>query len=188
MQRLHQAVTAGKVVALGDVTGAVSAPGGLSEEDLRATSVRELARLHDEIDPDDLLTIECDVLIPAALGGVINAANANRISAGIVVEAANQPVVGGADAVLESRGTVVVPDILANAGGVLGSYFEWTQNIQEFRWPISRFRDELDARMQVAFDVVQSASVRHGCNLRDAAYVVAVARVADSFETRGRVI
>jgi glutamate dehydrogenase (NAD(P)+) len=177
-----------KVVALGDVTGAVSAPGGLTEEDLRATSVRELARLHDEIDPDDLLAIECDVLIPAALGGVINAANANRISAGIVVEAANQPVVGGADAVLESRGTVVVPDILANAGGVLGSYFEWTQNIQEFRWPISRFRDELDARMQVAFDVVQSASVRHGCNMREAAYVVAVARVAESFETRGRVI
>lgn len=177
-----------KVVALGDVTGAIVAPNGLSAADLEAQSVRELQRRYDEIDPATLLFVECDVLVPAALGGVITMGNVDRIAARIVVEAANQPIVGGADAVLQSMGVTVVPDILANAGGVLGSYFEWTQNIQEFRWPIGRFREELDARMSEAFEAVRSTSERHGCGLRDAAYIVAVARVAESFEMRGRAI
>ena len=177
-----------KVIALSDVTGAITAPNGITASDLEAQTVRELQRRYDEMNPADVLTVECDVLIPAALGGVINGSNVDRISAGIVVEAANQPIVGGADAALKSKGVTVVPDILANAGGVLGSYFEWTQNIQEFRWPIGRFRDELDARMASAFNEVNAASVRHSCSLRDAAYVVAVSRVAESFEMRGRAI
>jgi glutamate dehydrogenase (NAD(P)+) len=141
-----------------------------------------------EIDPADVLSLEADVLIPAALGGVITDAVAATISAPLVIEAANQPVTADGDATLRARGIEVVPDILANAGGVLGSYFEWTQNIQEFRWPISRFRDELDARMAGAFKNVANTADQHDCTLRDAAFVVAVGRVVESFLLRGQVV
>jgi len=105
-----------------------------------------------------------------------------------VIEAANQPIIGGADAALRNRGITVVPDILANAGGVLGSYFEWTQNIQEFRWPLERFREELDLRMATAFNNVFETSRRYSCSLREAAFIVSVGRVVESFMLRGRVI
>ena len=84
--------------------------------------------------------------------------------------------------------TFMPASIAANAGGVLGSYFEWTQNIQEFRWPISRFRDELDARMAGAFKTVADTASEHDCSLRDAAFVVAVGRVVESFLLRGQVV
>jgi glutamate dehydrogenase (NAD(P)+) len=124
-------------------------------------------------------------LIPAALGGVINDSNHEKVQAKIIVEGANQPLTLNADAALQKRGVVVVPDILANAGGVMGSYFEWTQNIQEFRWPIERFRDELDTRMKIAFDSTWEASLKYGCDLRTAAFVVSVERVATAFKLRG---
>ena len=177
-----------KVIAVSDVTGAVSAPNGLTVEDTLATSVSELFGRYTQIDPATVLEVECDVLIPAALGGVIHDGNVARISAPLVIEAANQPIIGGADAALRNRGITVVPDILANAGGVLGSYFEWTQNIQEFRWPLERFREELDLRMATAFNNVFETSHRYSCSLREAAFIVAVGRVVESFMLRGRVI
>lgn len=177
-----------KVIAVSDVTGAVSAPKGLSIEDTLATSVSELFGRHAQIDPVTVLEVDCDVLIPAALGGVIHDGNVARINAPLVIEAANQPIIGGADAVLRNRDITVVPDILANAGGVLGSYFEWTQNIQEFRWPLERFREELDLRMATAFNNVFETSRRYSCSLREAAFIVSVGRVVESFMLRGRVI
>lgn len=177
-----------KVIAVSDVTGAVMAPNGLTQEDLLASNVRELFGRYGQLDPTTLLEIDCDVLIPAALGGVINDDNVERISAPYVIEAANQPIVGGADAALHARGITVVPDILANAGGVLGSYFEWTQNIQEFRWSIDRFRDELDVRMASAFNNVYETSRRYSCSLREASFIVSVGRVVESFLLRGKVI
>jgi glutamate dehydrogenase (NAD(P)+) len=177
-----------KVIAVSDVSGAVSAPDGLTPEDLLATKVSELFARYEQIDAASLLEIECDVLIPAALGGVIHDGNVARINAPLVVEGANQPIIGGADEALRTRGVTVVPDILANAGGVLGSYFEWTQNIQEFRWSLERFRDELDSRMAIAYNTVHETSRRYSCSLREAAFIVSVGRVVDSFMLRGRVI
>jgi len=178
-----------RVVAVSDITGARHTPYGFDIASLTrpVTSVSELTTGED-MDPDDLLTLDVDVVIPAALGGVITEENAARITAPLVIEAANHPVTAGADAILHERGIEVVPDILANAGGVLGSYFEWTQNIQQFRWTIERFRDELDTRMGSAFDTVASMSNRYGCDLRRAAFIVAVRRVADAFVLRGQVL
>jgi len=177
-----------KVVAVSDVTGAVSAPNGLTPEDLLASSVSELFGRYEQTDPATVLETECDVLIPAALGGVIHDGNAARIKAPFVVEGANQPIIGGADEMLRARGVTVVPDILANSGGVLGSYFEWTQNIQEFRWSLDRFRDELDSRMATAYNTVHETSRRYACSLREAAFIVSVGRVVESFLLRGQVI
>lgn len=177
-----------KVVAVSDVTGAVRAPNGLTKEDTLAATVHDLFGRYEQVDPAAVLETECDVLIPAALGGVINDENVSRISASYVIEAANQPIVGGADAYLHDRGITVVPDILANAGGVLGSYFEWTQNIQEFRWSLGKFRDELDSRMATAFNTVYETSRRYSCSLREASFIVSVGRVVESFLLRGKVI
>jgi glutamate dehydrogenase (NAD(P)+) len=127
-------------------------------------------------------------LIPAALGGVINSSNVNQIQAGFIVEGANQPITKEADDVLSKSGVVVVPDILANSGGVMGSYFEWTQNIQEFSWPIERFREELDFRMSKAFQKVNEVSLQHKTDLRTAAFIVAVDRVAKAYKLRGSLV
>lgn len=178
-----------RVVAISDVTGARHTPYGFDIASLTrpVTSVSELTT-GEPMDPDELLGLEVDVLIPAALGGVITSDNAAAISAPLVIEAANHPVTAEADEILHRAGITVVPDILANAGGVLGSYFEWTQNIQQFRWSLDRFRSELDARMATAFDTVASMSNRYGCDLRRAAFLVAVRRVADAFVLRGQVL
>jgi glutamate dehydrogenase (NAD(P)+) len=183
------AVEAGmKVIAISDVTGAIYQQDGIDFSDIDDKFTIASFKSKNEIDPAGVLSLEADVLIPAALGGVITDAVAATISAPLVIEAANQPVTADGDATLRARGIEVVPDILANAGGVLGSYFEWTQNIQEFRWPISRFRDELDARMAGAFKNVASTADQHDCTLRDAAFVVAVGRVVESFLLRGQVV
>lgn len=183
------AIEAGmKVVAISDVHGARVDAGGFATDDVRsARSTAELAT-GDQVSGDEILSHEVDVLVPAALGGVIHEGNEARVRARYVVEGANQPITAVADARLRDRGVVVVPDILANAGGVLGSYFEWTQNIQEFRWPITRFRDELDSRMALAFRTVADTADAHSCSLREASFVVAVRRVVDSFVLRGQVV
>jgi len=183
------AVEAGlSVVAVSDIHSArVVSDGYMIEELTGATSTLDLPR-GDTIPGDELLYLDVDVLIPAALGGVIHEGNEERVLARYLVEAANQPVTAEADSRLEQRGVTVLPDILANAGGVLGSYFEWTQNIQEFRWPLSRFRDELDARMALAYTTVANTAVTYQCSLREASFVVAVRRVADAFLLRGQVL
>src|SRR5713226_10652793 len=107
----------------------------------------------DQISNEELLELDCDVLIPAALGEVIRKDNADRIKATIVLEAANYPTTPDGDKILNDRGVRVIPDVLANGGGVTGSYFEWTQNIQQFTWKEERFNQELRDVMVRAFDV-----------------------------------
>ena len=174
-----------KVVAIADVTGGIVNPEGLDVWELLSYPDLSHATVGDRIGSADVLEVECDVLIPAALGGVITDANVDRLRCEYLVEAANHPVTSTADASLRKRGITIVPDILANSGGVLGSYFEWTQNIQEFRWPLQRFREELDARMATAFNITVETADQHKVDLRTAAFVVSVKRVAEAFTLRG---
>ena len=117
------------------------------------------------------------MLIPAALGGVINANNADQIKAPWIIEAANGPVDPVADSVLDERGTLILPDILANAGGVTVSYFEWAQNLQQYKWGLNRVRQELDHVLTEAFEEIWQRSSEQRVNLRTAAYMLAIERV-----------
>lgn len=177
-----------RVVAISDISGARRCHAGFSETALvSAHTVADLSE-GDDLDPDEILCSQVDVLIPAALGGVINSRNVAGIKAHLVVEAANQPTDADADFRLREGGVAVIPDILANSGGVIGSYFEWTQNIQEFRWSLSRFRNELDDRMTSAYSAVSTTSALHDCDLRTASFVVAVRRVVEALDLRGQVL
>jgi glutamate dehydrogenase (NAD(P)+) len=178
-----------RLVAVSDVGGGVHAPGGLDPERLleherEAGSVAG-APDADELTNAELLELDVDVLIPAALDQVIDLGNADRVRARVVVEAANHPVTAGADEVLHERGVVVIPDILANAGGVTVSYFEWTQNIQQFRWDEERVNHELCKRMTAAWRRVHERATADGLSLREAAFCLAVEEVARAVRLRG---
>ena len=116
--------------------------------------------------------LDVDLLIPAALGGVITAENAARIKAPIIIEAANEPITPDADALLHERGAIVLPDILANAGGVTVSYFEWVQNRQHYHWGLNRVRQELDRVLTQAFEEVWQEAHERKVSLRTAAYIL----------------
>jgi glutamate dehydrogenase (NAD(P)+) len=178
-----------KVVAVSDVTGGVHAGGGLDVVDLARTVLNGgvLADAADVevIDNQDLLAIGCDILIPAALGQVLTEANADQVKAKLVVEAANYPITPDGDSVLHDRGVTVIPDILANAGGVIGSYFEWTMNIQQFTWDESQFNERLAARLTRAYAATRESAEYLGCTLRSGAYSIGVERVAEAVELRG---
>jgi glutamate dehydrogenase (NAD(P)+) len=118
-----------------------------------------------------------DVLIPAALGGVINAELAGQIEAKLIVEGANSPTWPEADDILRQRGIPIVPDILANAGGVVVSYFEWVQNLQHFRWSLEQVRNEEESRMVAAFDKVFDLAQRKNVSMRTAAFMIGINRV-----------
>jgi glutamate dehydrogenase (NAD(P)+) len=177
-----------KVIALSDMSGGIVDKKGI---DIKAIfGVKSLADVKSDnrIGSADVLEIECDVLIPAALGDVINDANVDKIKAAFIVEGANQPIMTSADKKLRANNIVIVPDILANSGGVMGSYFEWTQNIQQFSWPKEKFRAELDVRMQTAFVNVNETAKKYKTDLRSAAFIVSVARVAEAFSVRGSLV
>lgn len=129
------------------------------------------------ISNDDLLTSEVDVLIPAAIGGVLNVENAPHVQAKIIIEAANNPTVPEADESFAKRDILVLPDILANAGGVTVSYFEWVQNRQHFRWNLDRVRQELDRTMIESLNKVWKIAEEKGVSLRTAAYIIGIGRV-----------
>jgi glutamate dehydrogenase (NAD(P)+) len=133
----------------------------------------------------EILELECEILIPAALENQITGSNAPRINARIVAEAANGPTTPEADQILFDRGIFVIPDILCNAGGVTVSYFEWVQDMQSFFWTEERINESLHEIMDRAFDSVYEMSKRHGVHMRLAAYMVAVARVAEATTLRG---
>ncbi len=177
-----------KVIAISDVTGGIKDKGGIDIKEIFGHKTLETVEGYDRITSDEVLEINCEVLIPAALGGVINESNCGIINADFIVEGANQPLTIAADRELRAGGVVIVPDILANSGGVMGSYFEWTQNIQEFSWPLEKFRRELDLRMDKAFGNVHKVSKKYSVDLRTAAMVVAVGRVAEAFEMRGSLV
>ncbi|HJR25657.1 MAG TPA: Glu/Leu/Phe/Val dehydrogenase dimerization domain-containing protein [Acidimicrobiales bacterium] len=188
-RELHDRGT--KVVAVSDVRGAVVDTDGLDVPGLVALvgegrSVTEAGR-GDVVTNEELLALECDILVPAALGEVITEDNADHVKARIVVEAANYPVTPNADKILRNNGVVALPDILVNAGGVTGSYFEWTQNIQQFTWKEDRFNAELLDRMKGAYKFTQAFADDHQVPLRQAAYAIGIQRVAAAVRLRGYV-
>ena len=178
-----------RVVAICDVGGAVINEGGLDVGDL-ADHVAETGSVAgfgggESISADAIWDVRCELLVPAALGSVIDAAVAERIAAPLIVEAANGPTTTDAQPVLDRRGIVVVPDILANAGGVTASYFEWAQARQGYPWDDGMVAERLRSRMELAFTAVWARSQTLGINMRTAAYVVAVERVAAAMAARG---
>jgi glutamate dehydrogenase (NAD(P)+) len=177
-----------RVIAVSDVSGGIVNNKGLDIASFFSHKSLETVDADNRVGAAEVLEVQCDVLIPAALGGVINDGNVAKIKAEFIIEGANQPITFAADQELRAQGVVIVPDILANSGGVMGSYFEWTQNIQEFSWPIEKFRKELDSRMEIAFTHVLGVSKKHSVDMRTAAFVVAVGRVAQAFELRGSLV
>jgi glutamate dehydrogenase (NAD(P)+) len=177
-----------KVIALSDMSGGIVDKNGIDIKSIFNIKLLSEVKSDNRIGAAEVLEIECDVLIPAALGNVINDSNVDRIKASFIVEGANQPIMTSADKKLMEKSIVVVPDILANSGGVMGSYFEWTQNIQQFSWPKEKFRSELDVRMQKAFVQVNETAKRYKTDLRSAAFIVSVARVAEAFNFRGSLV
>ncbi|MDA7950533.1 MAG: glutamate dehydrogenase [Pirellulaceae bacterium] len=133
----------------------------------------------------ELLELDVELLVPAAIGGVITKENAPRVTASLIVEAANGPVDPGADEILEKNGAIVLPDILANAGGVTVSYFEWVQNLQHYSWGLNRVRQELEQVLARAFEEVWQASREYEVPLRTAAYILAIKRVKRATELAG---
>ncbi|MCC6238033.1 MAG: glutamate dehydrogenase [Dehalococcoidia bacterium] len=177
-----------RIVAVSDVAGGVRNPDGLDVPALREHFART-GRLEGfpgatSMSSEDVLYEDCDVLIPAALGEVIHADNWERVQAPLIIEAANHPVTAYADHQLAQRGVMVVPDILANAGGVLVSYFEWTQNIQQHRWTASRVETELEELLSSSYAEI-CARAAEGLPLRSAAFDVGVSRVVEAVEIRG---
>jgi glutamate dehydrogenase (NAD(P)+) len=140
----------------------------------------------ESIPPDDLLEIECEVFIPAALGGMIHADNADRLAARVVIEGANSPTTPTADEILNDNGVYVIPDVMANAGGVVVSYFEWVQNLQHFRWDEREVNDKLGTIMRRAFrEVTARTKEEEGVPLRVAAFETGIERVLEAARTRG---
>ena len=180
-----------RVLAVSDVNGGVYSAQGITIPDL-LQHVREAGTVVgyagcDAVTNEELLELDVDVLVPAALGGVITSANAARVRPRWVVEGANHPVTPVADGILADNGVVVVPDILANAGGVTVSYFEWTQNIQQFAWDEERVNTELGKVMREACRQVRERSQLDATTLREAAFTIAVERVAHAAHLRGYV-
>jgi glutamate dehydrogenase (NAD(P)+) len=180
-----------RVVAVSDVDGAIHAGGGLDVDALIAHVGRHGSVVgFDGADPleDDLLEMDVDVLIPAALGEVITHENCERIRAKMIVEAANHPVTPLADYALADRGVLIVPDILANAGGVTVSYFEWVQNNQEIRWEHEDVNRRLELKLQRAYRECRDFQHAHDAedmSFREAAFALAVQRVVDAATLRG---
>jgi glutamate dehydrogenase (NAD(P)+) len=178
-----------RVVALSDSKGAVVNKYGIDVPSavLHKSEHGVLAGLPgtDEATNEELIELECDVLVPAALEQVINADNATRIRAHMICEAANGPTTPAADDVLEDRGIFVLPDVLANAGGVVVSYFEWVQGLQEYFWKEYEVNAKLNDIVVRAFEETWAARERFSTSMRTAAYGLAVQRVAEATTTRG---
>src|SRR5882724_11704795 len=178
-----------KVVAVSDKSGGLYDPKGLKIRELQAY-VRQHRVLSEYKNADhfannDLLTLDCDVLVPAALENVITSQNAGAIKARIICEGANGPTSAGADRILEEKGVFVIPDILANAGGVTVSYFEWVQDRGGYFWDEDTVNQRLERIMMHSFEDVAGMAGRHSINLRIAAYMVAIERVAAVHRLRG---
>ncbi len=141
----------------------------------------------DPLTQEELLTCDCDILMPAAIGGVINPEVAARVQAEVVVEAANHPVTPGGDDVLNQRGVLVLPDLLVNAGGVIVSYFEWVQNIQKFHWSLGKVNEELKRFINLAWRDVFTTSQAERLTCRNASYMIGISRVMEATRLRGYV-
>ena len=187
-----------KIVAISDSKGGIYSPKGFDvasiyEEKQRSRVVRavyckqsvcELVE-HDVISNEDLLSLDVDILIPAALEGVITRENAASIKAKYIVEVANGPILSNADPILEENGIQIVPDVLANAGGVTVSYFEWVQNRQGYKWSLEEVHTRLQDIMVDAFNEVWDLAQARNLSMRSAAYAVAIERIGEAVEAHG---
>ncbi len=177
------------IIAVSDVSGCYYNPKGLDIPNVLRHMLehKSLAGYKEaEVLPaDDLLTLDTDLLIPAALGGVIHEANVHKIKAKLIIEGANGPTLPAADKILAENGITVLPDILANAGGVTVSYFEWVQNRQHYSWSLDRVRQELDRTLSDAFEHVWQEAITRDIDLRTAAFVLAINRVRRATELAG---
>lgn len=177
-----------KVVAVSDVYGGVYDPDGLDINYLldRRDSFGTFSQLFtDTISNKELLELECDILVPAAISNQITEENAANIKAGIIVEAANGPTTLKATKLLTERGVLLVPDILASAGGVTVSYFEWVQNNQGYYWSEEEVMEKLEKVMVSSFDTIYQQSQTHQVDMRLAAYMVGIKKVAEASQFRG---
>jgi glutamate dehydrogenase (NAD(P)+) len=177
------------IVAASDSNGGIHNADGLDVGALvdhkREQGVLSGFRGGDEITNDEVLTVDCDVLAPCALEQVLTGDNADKVKAGIVAEGANGPVTPEADQILEERGILVLPDVLANAGGVVVSYFEWVQGLQEYFWKESEVNAKLNDIITRAFSEAWKEHEEREISMRQAAYAIAVGRVAEATITRG---
>ena len=178
-----------KVVALSDISGGVYNPNGIDVA-AAARYSREQGGLvglpgTERVTNAELLELPCDILVPAALENQLTRVNASRVRTRLIIEAANGPTTPEADQIFNDRGITVVPDILANAGGVTVSYFEWVQDLQRFFWAENEINNRLEAIMTRSFDAVIQKAEEQETNLRLGAYLLAVARVAEATELRG---
>ena len=178
-----------KIVGASDANGATRNDDGLDANAL-LKHLKDGGKLPEfeggeAIDSDDLLEIECEVFIPAALGGMIHEHNADRMNCRMMIEGANSPTTPKADEILEDKGVYIIPDVMANAGGVIVSYFEWVQNLQHFRWEEREVNDKLGGIMRGAYRAVAERAHRSDVSLRSAAYELGIDRVVEASKTRG---
>lgn len=178
-----------KIIGISDIQGGIYDPNGIDPFKLKEYEQNTGSVINFEgnepISNKELLQLECDLLIPAATENQINREIAEGIRAKLIVEGANGPTISDADEILDSKSITVVPDILANAGGVIVSYFEWVQGLENYFWDIDRVRNELKRILINAFENVYNLAENEKVNLRTAAYMVAVARLAKAIELRG---
>jgi glutamate dehydrogenase (NAD(P)+) len=181
----------GEIVGVGDVNGGIVSNGrrGLRVHDL-VEHVRLTGSVVDfpgalRIDNEELIALPCDVLIPAALENALTEQNAGSVRATVVVEGANLPTTAAADEILRSRNIEVIPDLLANAGGVIASYFEWIQNLQQTQWPLHKVHRQLRSYLGRAYRMVSKVAQEREMSLREAAWLIAIERVARAESLRG---
>jgi glutamate dehydrogenase (NAD(P)+) len=178
-----------KIVAVSDSRGGIYDESGLDPAAIlrykkeRGTIVGYPSA--QQLRASDVLEVPCDILIPAATEGMITATNADRVQARIIAEAANGPTTPAADEILYKRGCLVIPDILANAGGVTVSYFEWVQDLQSFFWGVEEITQRLEVIMNRAFDAIIKLVDQYHCDMRLAANMLAISRVAEATQVRG---
>ena len=177
------------IVGVGDISGAIYSSSGIDVDRLfrhkQETGTVVGFPGADQLTNEELLEIECDFLVPAAIERVIHAKNAPKIKAAVILEAANHPITPEADEILNDRGIPVVPDILVNAGGVVVSYFEWSQNLYQQHWEADRVTEELSKIMTRAYGAVRDTKKREGITYREAAFLMGIKRVAHVAELRG---
>jgi len=180
-----------KIVAISDISGGYASSTGIdipkAIEHVRRNPSRTLEGFPglSKISNAELLAMDVDLLIPAALEGQITEENASEVRAPIIVEGANGPVTADADRMLQARGVTIAPDILANAGGVVVSYFEWVQSRAQFYWELDEVERRLEIYMRRAMELVLTTAKTYDCSLREAAFIAAVKRVASAIEKRG---
>lgn len=178
-----------KIVAVSDISGAVMNQSGLDiaamKEHISAGNPLNDFSGGSSMPAESILEVPCDILIPAAIGGVVTAENAGKLHCKYLVEAANGPLTPEADRILEDKGITVLPDIYANGGGVTVSFFEWVQNLQNFKWEEKDVHQKLERKMEVAFQKIWNVSKEKQVSLRTSAFIIAVQRVARAAIHRG---